>query len=233
MRTDTSQFTDNASIAQLDRATGFEPVGRRFESCWTQSIAQLLIFALVATSLSSCGFFRRRSKTRSGDIPKIAAVLPLANETYDLTAPVLVRYFLERAARKKGYTLSMTLEDINKNLRQLGINDGNQISPANIQQVGQWVKAEAVFHGTLLEFRQYPAENRTVIKAKFSLTEVQNGRVAWETQVEVEAGGLMKQPVKGVLSMDWDPKMIRALARGPAGKLPSKLVNAAAKSIPK
>ena len=28
----------HASIAQLDRATGFEPVGRAFESLWTHFI---------------------------------------------------------------------------------------------------------------------------------------------------------------------------------------------------
>src|SRR5687767_1270404 len=45
-----SQVRPQAPIAQLDRASGYEPGGRTFESCWAHQLLQ----RLTASSAAAC-----------------------------------------------------------------------------------------------------------------------------------------------------------------------------------
>ena len=165
-------------------------------------------------------------------MPLNVAVLPVANQSQDLTAPVLIRYFLEKRLKKGDFIINNTIDDVNQQLRQMGIRDGNQINLYNIQQIGQFLRVQGVFHATLIDFRQNPVENTTVIRAKFQFVEVMNGRMIWEKEIEFQKNGLMKIPVKVVVSTEWPEKVIRSIAKGAAGKFPSQLVKEALKSLP-
>lgn len=235
-----------ASVAQLDRAVAFEAKGCRFESCqrrekggvdpvslWARFPFSSIIFllSLLLLSFNSCASLKRPSK--KGNIPRAIVVLPLENQSQDLTAPYLIQYFLERELRKKGFVLTAKYNEVRDQIRKLGILEGSQMGRENIQQAGQFLKAEAVFHGTLLEYRQDPFKQTTIAQAHFQVTEVWTGVVLWEKKVELNEKGLKKTPIRGVISSEFSYQEIRSAARGRAGKLPKKIAREAVKSLPK
>lgn len=188
----------------------------------------MIVFSLL---LGSCAGHKKELNGRI--IPKNVVVLPVDNQSRDLTAPILIRYFLERELIKRKFNLVFRYKEVERELRQMGIFDGSQISQTNIQQAGQILKADGIFHATLLEFRQDPSDDRTVIRAKFQFTEVMTGRTLWSKEIELQKKGLVKIPIKGIVTADWPIRLIRSIAKGKVGKLPRKLVKEALKTLPR
>src|SRR3989338_1923874 len=128
----------------------------------------------------------------------------------------------------KGFKLINRFNEVDSQLRQMGITDPSQINEGNFQNVGQSLKVDGLMQGTLLESSQ----NRGVktIRASFRLISVLTGQALWEKQIEIEEKVGGKIP-GGTFTTDWTLKQSRALARTAAGKLPRKIVRDALKTL--
>lgn len=219
-----------APIAQLDRALAFEARGRRFEPCWGQFFYASAL-ALLCVSLSSCASLWPKKKALADveAMPVTVAVLPVNNQSQDITIPVLMRYFMEETLDDKGFKVTVRFEEADSQLRQLGITDGSQVNDGNIRNIGQYLKVEGVMQGTLYE----ASMNKGVktLRASFRLVSVYSGRNMWEKQCEIEQDAQDRLPVKGTVTSDWTLKRARSMARTEAGKLPKKLVRDGLKSL--
>jgi hypothetical protein len=189
----------------------------------------LSVFSLLLGA--SCAGKPKRTKVAE-IYPRNIAVLPVNNASRDLTAPVLVRYFLEEELKDEGFRLTMRMGEIDQHLRQLGITGGDQISRGNVQQVGQFVRAEAVFLTDLLEFSQDLSNETTRMKARFQFIETVSGNVLWEKSVDLQKEGFVKVPISVAISPTSSLPAIRSIAKSATGKLPKKLVSDALKGFP-
>ena len=194
-----------------------------------RTVRTAILFLLFAT-VSSCGLSRRkeRNETKAG-MPVAVAVLPVGNQSQDITMPILIRYFLEEEMSGKGFKLPARFNELDSDLRQMGISDASQVNDSNLQNIGQSFKVDGVVQGTLLESSQ----NKGVktIRASFRLISVFSGQTLWEKQIEIEEELEGKLPVRGTITPEWTLKQARALARTSAGKLPRKLVRNALKTL--
>lgn len=223
-----------APVAQLDRAAGFEPVGRGFESLRAH-IRGILILSFLPLCLASCALFSnsggggKSKKESKNGYPAVIAVLPVSNESQELTAPVLVRFFMEREAAGRGFKIPLKFDEVDDILRQMGIKEGRQINDGNIQNIGQYLKVDGVLQATLFDSRQH--DGMKVSRARFRLVSVLTGQTLWEKQVEAEEKIGGRIPVRGTVSAEWTYRDARSLAKTSAGTLPRKLVRAALKSL--
>ena len=215
-----------APIAQLDRALAFEARGRRFEPCWGQSFVFLLALSLP---LASCAFKRSPKADLEPRLPLAVAVLPVNNLSYDITMPALVRYFVEQEMESNGFKLPFRFNDLDGELRQMGVTNGNQINDSNLQNIGQSLKVGAVVQTTLYE----PTLEKGVktFHAQFRFISVLTGQTLWERKVEMEEVVRGKIPVRGTVTSDWTLKQVKSVAKSSAGKTPRKLVQDALKSL--
>jgi len=120
---------------------------------------------------------------KSGFIPpKILAVLPLNNHTTDLDGPQAVRFWMDyRLKEKKGY-YTLSLEQIDKALMDIGITDGGQLASVTPQALGQKLGADAILYGELLEFDYQTTGflNIRKVRARFKMVDAQTGETLWE-----------------------------------------------------
>ncbi len=217
-----------APVAQLDRAAGFEPVGRGFESLRAQVYRAFALALCVA--LSSCAAPRRKQAVSiENQIPIVVAVVPVGNASQDITLPFLLRYCLEEELRAKGFKLSERWDDVDAQLRQMGITEAYQINEGNLQNIGSSLKAEGILQAKVLQSTQ--SKDIKTIGASFKIVSVITGQVLWENRVEIEekAGGRL--PVKGTVTNNWTLKEIRSLAKSSAGKLPKKIARDGLKTL--
>src|SRR3990167_4032282 len=138
-------------------------------------IIRAVLVALLCASVSSCAFLHRKKRTESKNgMPSTAAVVAVGNQSQDITMPVLIRYFLEEEMISKGFKLINRFNEVDSQLRQMGITDPSQINEGNFQNVGQSLKVDGLMQGTLLESSQ----NRGVktIRASFRLISVLTGQ---------------------------------------------------------
>jgi len=185
---------------------------------------------VLCASLSACGLLRSKPDPQTGELmPKTVAVVPVANQSQDITLPALIRFFLEEELDDKGFSVILRFDEIDDQLRQLGVTDGSQIHDGNIQNIGQSLKVEGLLQCILHEATQ--SKGVRVIRATFRLISVFSGRTLWEKQYEVEQKVAGRIPVKGTVTPNWTLKQARSLARSSAGKLPKKLVQDALKSL--
>ena len=184
---------------------------------------------LLAAGLivSSCATPIPRSSRRNFDIYRSIVVLPVADHSNDLTAPILIRYFLAKQLKSKGFTIAGDREEVDQHLREIGVTDGNQIDPSVCQRIGSTFGAGGVLRATLESYSQDLGEDRTVLQAHFEWVDTQSGRVLWEHEVHLERSGLVKVPVRMTAGGDWTDKQIRSVAKSRAGKLPKKAVSQA------
>lgn len=219
-----------APIAQLDRALAFEARGRRFKSCWGQFFRASAL-AVLCASLSSCASLWPKKKVLADgeSMPVTVAVLPVNNQSQDITIPVLMRYFLEETLDRKGFKVPVRFEEADTQLRQMGITDGSQVHDGNIRNIGQFFKVDGIMQCTLYESSMLKGVK--TLRASFRLVSVFSGRNMWEKQFEIEQKAQERLPVKGTVTSDWTLKRVRALARTKAGKLPKKLVRDALKNL--
>lgn len=192
-----------------------------------------LVTLFLSLSLAACGVFAKKEKKSAGSWnrkPKVVAVLPVTNRTQDLSAPVLIRYFLEKYAAKGGLKLGPGMEEVDVKLRQMGIMGGNQIESRSLQQIGQLLRVEGVLQTTLLDYHQDASVQETLIRAEFKLVSTQSGQVFWSRDVSLREKGLKKIPIAGAIT-GLPPQMIRSVARSPSAFMPKKLVREALKTL--
>jgi hypothetical protein len=178
-------------------------------------------------ALWSCGAKVKRSAVGKYGLPRAIVVLPVANLSQDLRAPVVIRYFLEKELKSKGFILHLKSGEVDRQLRQMGITDARQIDISNIQSIGEFFKVDGILQSALLEYRQEAEESRRAARASFRLVHTQSGTVLWEKEAAAKGRESRRIPLRGTLTTDWTPSLVRSIANGPAGKLPKKIVKEA------
>jgi len=176
---------------------------------------------ILSACLSSCD--------ESEDMPKTVAVVPVYNQSQDITLPVLMRYFIEETLKSKGFKVPLRIGEVDSHLRQLGITEGSPINDSDIRNIGQFLKVEGILQSTLYESNLYKGVR--TLRASFRLVSVYSGLTLWEKQYKIEQATQEGPLVKGIVSTHWTLESVRALIKTEAGKFPKKVVRNALKSL--
>lgn len=126
-----------------------------------------------AASLSALEMNRRKGVALKA--ASAVAILPLANETNDLTAPGRIREELAGAFKSSGVKL-LSLEEIDEKLRLNGYTDGGQLGSAIPRDLGGILRAEFLVMGNVEEFHQLPVEE---VKAELKLIYAATGETVY------------------------------------------------------
>lgn len=110
------------------------------------------------------------------------AILPLENETNDLTAPTRIREALAERAKTLGLTV-MLLEEVDDKLRRNGYTDAGQFKAAgSAKELGKIVGADFLILGNAEEFRIMPEKQ---VKARLRLVYAPDAAVIHERTLEI------------------------------------------------
>ncbi len=122
---------------------------------------------------------------KSGFVPpRRVAVLPMDNHTNDLNGPDVVRYWFDQRLReKKGYQ-TVSLDEIDEKLKEIGINDGGQLAAVPLPKLAALFSADAVIYGDLLNFDYQTTGflNIRKVKASFKMVESKTGDTLWQAE---------------------------------------------------
>jgi hypothetical protein len=116
--------------------------------------------------------------------PPLAAVLMFDNQSNDLNAPDVVRYwFNDRIAEKKGYR-TIPLEQVDAVLARHGILDGGQLPAIPPQTLGAELNVPALIYGEVLNFDYQTTGfiNVRKVKARFWMVDAATGEKLWEVE---------------------------------------------------
>src|SRR5262249_47408017 len=115
--------------------------------------------------------------------PQKIAVLPMANETTDLDGPPFVRQLIFNNLAARGYML-VPLEQMDAKLLAEGFTDGGQLNAVTPQKLGEWVGADGLFYGTLVNFSYinlgYYWQRKVTIFGR--LVSATSGEKLWEAE---------------------------------------------------
>lgn len=193
----------------------------------------LNVFILILSiSLSACSTQSRFLKTIKPAPVRDIVILPVASQSYDVTAPIMIRVFLEKKLKKQGFKQVIDARLLDQTLRQMGFTKPEQIQEGNIRQIGQVVKARAVFQSTLIQFKQDLVRKTTSIEAEFKLIDVKTGRILWKERTALQEEGLTKIPLSERVDYTWTEKEIHDLTKTKAAQLPKRLVERALEKMP-
>lgn len=171
------------------------------------------------------------NKKQKYKIKKII-VLPINNQSFDVTAPILMQYLLEKSVKGRNYEIAMPLRKLDPVLRQVGIVNGNQINDDNMRQMGQLAKADAILHGSILLYRHDVMRKKTVIETNFKLMETKTGRILWNKNVSLENEDPFKEPFRQTVTSEWSDREIRSMSKSKAAKHIRDLVDKAMDLLP-
>jgi len=182
---------------------------------------RLTVFLILSACLASC--------KEKEDMPKTVAVVPIYNQSQDITMPVLMRYFIEERLKSKGFKLPIRIGEVDSRLLQMGLVEGAKINDGDIRNIGQFLKVEGILNGTLMEASLYKGVR--TLRASFSLISVHSGRILWEKQYKIEQAGQEGPLVQGTVTTNWTLKSVRALVKTGAGKFPKQVIRKALKDL--
>ncbi len=115
--------------------------------------------------------------------PQRVAVLPMANETTDLDGPPFIRKLIFEALSARGHSLVPTGE-IDEKLLAQGFTDGGQLGAASPEKLGEWLAADGLFYGTLVNFSYinlgYYWQRKVTVHGK--LVNATSGEKLWESE---------------------------------------------------
>ena len=142
--------------------------------------AKLIAVLLPFIILSGC--ITIPEKKFAPSIPtKTVAVLPLKNDTTDVTGPEMVRKRLIKALKRHRYNVK-PVKEVDEILRdQMGATLGGQLETASPKTLGEILKVKYVFFGTLIDFGEITTGvyNVRKVRAKFKLVNTETGDTVW------------------------------------------------------
>jgi len=112
---------------------------------------------------------------------KTVAVLPLKNNTTDVTGSDMVRKRMIKALKRRYYNVK-PLKEVDKILRdQMGITLGGQLETASAKTLGEVLQVQHVVFGTLIDFGEINTGvyNVRKVRAKFKLVNTETEDTAW------------------------------------------------------
>jgi hypothetical protein len=115
--------------------------------------------------------------------PTRVAVLPAANETADLDAPVVFRILAAAELADKGYAL-IDSSRIDEALAQKGIQEGGQIEALTPQEIGDLVGADGLLYVKVMSYgRQVGVHLK--MGGSFTLVSSKSGQKIWYSELSV------------------------------------------------
>ena len=116
-------------------------------------------------------------------LPKTIAVLPMSNETNDLTGPVMARKMFAEKVVKKGYVVQ-PLEETDVLLNNIGITDGGQLAAVTHDDLRNALNVEGLMYGTLHDFKyvMLGVYYKRKVRISFRFTESGTGKILWEEE---------------------------------------------------
>jgi hypothetical protein len=147
-------------------------------------IRRRVFVALAALGLAGCAPAAKYTVKSGYRPPALTAVLMLDNDSNDLDAADVVRYWFDRRlGEKKGYR-TLPLETVDAVLERHGIRDGGQLPSVSPQTLGAELKVPALIYGEVLEFDHQTTGfvNVRKVRARFWMVDAATGEKLWETE---------------------------------------------------
>lgn len=113
--------------------------------------------------------------------PSRVAVLPFDNESLDLAGPQSLRKMVDSGLRRLGFD-TIGLEQVDVDLRELGITDGGQLRALAPKSIGEALGAGGLFYGVVEDFAFFNVgfAVRRVVCLRLRLVLPGSGEVLWE-----------------------------------------------------
>jgi hypothetical protein len=139
----------------------------------------LLLVGLAACAHSTSGVFRDQNMD-FGAVQSIA-VMPLSNQTRELTAADRVRDVFINKLLSTGAAYVLPVGEVKRGITRAGISDPAAPSPEEIVKFAGIVKADAVITGMVKEYGEVRSgtASATSIAISMQMIETQTGRVVW------------------------------------------------------
>ena len=119
--------------------------------------------------------------------PQLIAVLPMANSSNDLDAPVYLRQVIFNRLQVRGFNL-IPLEDVDAKLKAQGFTDGGQLGATTPQKIGEWLGADGLLYSSVEEFSYMNVAfyAQRAVKVHGRLVDAATGQKLWETEREAK-----------------------------------------------
>lgn len=158
----------------------------------------------------------------------MVALLPFENQTNNMEAAQKVRQMLYEQMKLKGYRL-IELNEIDSQLKILGITDGGQLGALSLKQIRDKIRADRFCYGSVIEFGQKSAVALTQRKVEINLklVETRTGKVIFEgseSGVTSRAGA----DAAGDLVVHTAGKVVKSVKEGVKKILPGEKLKKAA-----
>ena len=113
-------------------------------------VPRALLSALAGILLAGCAV-KPEFVRKPWSPPPTIAVLPFANESNSIDAPVFMQKLAADGLTAGGYTV-LPIKDVNDRLREAGITVGGQLASKTPQEIAQITGASAVLYGNVKSF---------------------------------------------------------------------------------
>ena len=125
--------------------------------------------------------YRPKYITKPYSAARLIAVLPLANYTNDMAGPDLVRRFVFRHLRRRGYSV-IPLDIVDTRLREVGITDGGALGAITAQELGAHLNCDGLMYGELLQFSYVTLGfyNKRAVELRLAIVDSRTGERIWE-----------------------------------------------------
>ncbi len=147
------------------------------------------------------------------------AVLPLANQSVDLSAPGYVRKVFSEKIGRRGYA-PLETSAVDEALRtKLSVNEGGQLEAVTPQKIGEALDVDRVFYGEVLDYKNVNlgVYQQKSVKLKFRLVDAKTGATLWESEKGASAGAAVNGG--GDLGRTIGRTFVKGLIEDRAGRL--------------
>ncbi len=124
------------------------------------------------------------------------AILPFANQSNNVDAPMQIRELLSQKLATKFYRV-LPLEDVDETLiDELGITLGEQLTEVELEEIKSVIAADAYIYGDILHYDQSMSGviNTNRVSTKLKMIQSSNDMVFWSSNIgiksEAKSGGL-------------------------------------------
>ncbi len=124
---------------------------------------------------------------------KRVAILPLQNFTRDNLAHEKIRDILETELLRLGIFEVVDRGEIDATLRELRVRSPSEIDPKIIKRISQKLLVQAIFTGSVDEYRREQSGGLSlpIVTISLKLIDTQSGKVIWQITASEKGGGAL------------------------------------------
>ncbi|MBI4052075.1 MAG: DUF799 family lipoprotein [Elusimicrobia bacterium] len=181
---------------------------------------RVVVYCLLSTFLVGCAgsksiYVSPRFHER---VPQRVAMLPLENESVDLTGPEMLRKMVAEKLKAWGYAI-LSLEETDAKLREMGITDGGQLRALSPKEMAQHLNVDGLCFGSVeqFSFQNIGFYLKRAVKLRLKLVDPSSGENLWEgvgeskhSEIHGKEEGAGKAFVRG-----WSRKMVENIMKSP------------------